>query len=113
MKIIVNKKEFKTEKIMAGAIIKSEKVLEVMNKFANKNDNEVQEELIKDGGMGQMLNTMIDFIACVFDNQFEKEDLLNQFEVGDLFMLCTEANKAVSERNQKSLSKYESMAEKL
>ena len=113
MKIIVNKKEFKTEKIMAGAIIKSEKVLEVMNKFANKNDNEVEEELIKDGGMGQMLNTMIDFIACVFDNQFEKEDLLNQFEVGDLFMLCTEANKAVSERNEKSMTKYQKMAESL
>ena len=113
MKIIVNKKEFKTEKIAAGATIKSEKVLEVMNKFANKNDNEVQEELIKDGGMGQMLNTMIDFIACVFDNQFEKEDLLNQFEVGDLFMLCTEANKAVSERNEKSMTKYQKMAESL
>ena len=113
MKIIVNKKEFKTEKIMAGAIIKSEKVLEVMNKFANKNDNEVEEELIKDGSMGQMLNTMIDFIACVFDNQFEKEDLLNQFEVGDLFMLCTEANKAVSERNEKSMTKYQKMAESL
>ena len=113
MKIIVNKKEFKTEKIMAGAIIKSEKVLEVMNKFANKNDNEVEEELIKDSGMGQMLNTMIDFIACVFDNQFEKEDLLNQFEVGDLFMLCTEANKAVSERNEKSMTKYQKMAESL
>ncbi|MGL4760413.1 MAG: phage tail assembly chaperone G [Sarcina sp.] len=113
MKIIVNGKEFRTEKIMASSIIKSEKVLEVMNKFANKSDEEVQKELIKEGGMGQMLVTMADFIVSVFDNKFTTDDIINQFELGDIFMLCTESNRAVSERNEKSISKYKNLAEQL
>lgn len=84
------------------------------NKFKGRitrNLLEIQEhmEKVEEDFKASDLDLMCEFIANVFDNKFTTDDLLDEFEFGDIVLIFRKISDEISKRTSK---KFEQLAKK-